>query len=90
MKTLEEIKNEVAIEHGYRDWNHVLLESSLVTIESLMDGVTRRYALEVAKEALKNAAENVDFRNFLTAESKYDLEINTDSITNESNIPELI
>lgn len=48
------------------------------------------YAREVAKGALRNAAEKVDFKNFLTAESKYDLEINKDSITNESNIPKLL
>lgn len=89
MKTLDQIKDEVANEYGYPCYEEY--ENEMINYNSCVDvnEVAKRYAREVAMEALKNSAENVDFRNFLTAESKYDLEINTDSTTNESNIPEL-
>lgn len=59
MKTLEEIKDDYAREHGYDDWNEVIYSSSDPdTLDKACDEVAKRYAIEVAKQALKNASEN--------------------------------
>lgn len=61
MKTLNEIKDEYARSIGFSDWINLLKHQ--VTIKAIRrdyEVVMERYAREVAREALKNAAENVD------------------------------
>ena len=92
MKTLEEIKNEVAKEIGYENYNEYIKElyknSDFYFVErinKLNNEIAERYAKEVAIASLEKASENVSFetkehkgRNFMI--------INKYSITNEENI----
>ena len=90
MKTLEEIKNELAIEKAYDSWNEITLfnNRNVVFIELLMNEVAKRYAKEVAIASLKKASENAKLKTFstknLTDFSKKMVDKN--SITNEENI----
>ena len=90
MKTLEEIKNEVAIERAYDSWNELAFwnNRNIVYIELIMDEVAKRYAKEVAIASLEKASENAKLKTFstknLTDFSKKMVDKN--SITNEENI----
>ena len=90
MKTLEEIKNEVAKEIGYDSWNDFTFWNSrnIVSIERLMNDVAKRYAKEVAIASLEKASENAKLKTFstknLTDFSKK--MVDKSSITNEENI----
>ena len=90
MKTLEEIKNELAIEKAYDSWNEITFfnNRNVVFIELLMNEVAKRYAKEVAIASLKKASENAKLKTFstknLTDFSKKMVDKN--SITNEENI----
>lgn len=81
MKTLEEIKNEVAAELGKKNWSNLLHLHGGAT-DSVWDMISKRFAIEVAKQALKNADKRVgmfpNYRNLVE-----------DKILNESNIPTL-
>lgn len=55
MKTLEEIKDEVAQEHGWTRWGKIHNESWVSN--SVLNEVAKRYAKEAAMQALKNAAD---------------------------------
>ena len=61
MKTLEEIKNEIAIEKAYDSWNEITFfnNRNVVFIELLMDEVAKRYAKEVAIASLEKASNNL-------------------------------
>ena len=90
MKTLEEIKNELAIEKAYDSWNEITFfnNRNVVFIELLMNEVAKRYAKEVAIASLKKASENAKLKTFstknLTDFSKK--MVDKSSITNEENI----
>ena len=60
MKTLEQIQQEVAKEHNCKDWT--VLRNSLygnrIKFDSIWMDVTKRYAIEVAKETQIRCAEN--------------------------------
>lgn len=61
MRTFEQIKDEYATEKGYSEW-YSLYKDHVFRIgefENRMNEVAKRYAKEVAMEALKNASENV-------------------------------
>lgn len=61
MKTLEEIKHEVAGENGRPTWRELLYwDSSLSGFNKpdAIDEVAKRYATEVATQALRDAADN--------------------------------
>jgi hypothetical protein len=76
MKTISNIKQEYARNMGYVDWNEVLDSTDLpVELEMHYD----RLLVMVAREALKNASENVEIG----------WKINKQSILDENNIPEL-
>ena len=87
MKTLEEIKNELAIEKAYDSWNEITFfnNRNVVFIELLMNEVAKRYAKEVAIASLEKASENAKI-DILSAESKCVVAIDKYSITNEENI----
>ena len=94
MKTLEEIKNEVAIEYSYESYDDFknLTRKIDTDIVFIMDGffnkVAKRYAKEVAIASLEKASENAKLKTFstknLTDFSKKMVDKN--SITNEENI----
>ena len=95
MKTLEEIKNEVAIEIGYENYNEYIKELCknaefyfVERINKLNNEIAKRYAKEVAIASLEKARENATLQTFstknLTDFSKKMVDKN--SITNEENI----
>lgn len=90
MKTLEEIKNEVAIERAYDSWSEIIFfnNRNIVFIELLMNEVAKRFAKEVAISSLEKASENAKLKTFstknLTDFSKK--MVDKSSITNEENI----
>ena len=92
MKTLEEIKNEVAIEYSYESYDDFknLTRKIDTDIIFVMDGffnkVAKRYAKEVAIASLEKASENAKVKYTLDEElNKYYL-IDKLSIINENNI----
>ena len=94
MKTLEEIKNEVAIEYSYESYDDFknLTRKIDTDIIFVMDGffnkVAKRYAKEVAIATLEKASENAKTKHFSTKNmidfSK--IVVDKSSITNVENI----
>ena len=94
MKTLEEIKNEVAIEYSYESYDDFknLTRKIDTDIVFVMDGffnkVAKRYAKEVAIASLEKASENAKTKHFSTKNmvdfSK--IVVDKSSIINEENI----
>ena len=94
MKTLEEIKNEVAIEYSYESYDDFknLTRKIDTDIIFVMDGffnkVAKRYAKEVAIASLEKASENAKLTTFST-KNLIDFSkkmVDKSSITNEENI----
>ena len=90
MKTIEEIKNELAIEKAYDSWNEITFfnNRNVVFIELLMNEVAKRYAKEVAIASLEKASENAKLKTFST-KNLIDFSkkmVDKSSITNEENI----
>ena len=94
MKTLEEIKNEVAIEYSYESYDDFknLTRKIDTDIVFVMDGffnkVAKRYAKEVAIASLEKASENAKLKTFST-KNLIDFSkkmVDKSSITNEENI----
>ena len=90
MKTLEEIKNELAIEKAYDSWNEITFfnNRNVVFIELLMNEVAKRYAKGVAIASLEKASENAKLKTFST-KNLIDFSkkmVDKSSITNEENI----
>lgn len=86
MKTLEEIKDEVAQEYGWKNWSSCYGEDGITN--SIINEVAKRYAKEVAMQALKNASENADTIETIPHSAIYD-KIDISTILDEQNIPEL-
>ena len=94
MKTLEEIKNEVAIEYSYESYDDFKnltrkIDTDIVFImDEFFNKVAKRYAKEVAIASLEKASENAKLKTFstknLTDFSKK--MVDKSSITNEENI----
>ena len=94
MKTLEEIKNEVAIEYSYESYDDFKnltrkIDTDIVFVmDEFFNKVAKRYAKEVAIASLEKASENAKLKTFstknLTDFSKKMVDKN--SITNEENI----
>ena len=86
MKTLEEIKDEYARERGFIG---LLDMEDYGMIEARdVDEISKRYAKEVAREALTNASEEVTIRLDYEDYASSDW-IDKRTIIDESNIPEL-
>jgi|GEM_PF-4785650 len=64
MKTLEEIKEDVAREYtdGKHNWHDGYLNKAIKVI--LMDKVAKRLALEYGQALLQKASENVQMKHF--------------------------
>ena len=98
MKSLEEIKNELAIENGFENYDNLISDYGEKNpnwydygkkhpnnFDKYFDEVAKRYAKEVAIASLKKASENAKI-DILSAESKCVVAIDKSSITNEENI----
>ena len=94
MKTLEEIKNEVAQQHGFSNYKEFcqLTRKIDTDIIFVMDGffnkVAKRFAWEVAIASLEKASKNAKTKHFSTKNmidfSK--IVVDKSSITNVENI----
>jgi len=58
MKTLSEIKSDIAVMMGYLDWEDCSVNISFLALQSLNDEVTKAFA----KECLNEAAERAEVR----------------------------
>ena len=94
MKTLEEIKNEVAIEYSYESYDDFKnltrkINTDIVFImDEFFNKVAKRYAKEVAIASLEKASENAKLKTFST-KNLIDFSkkmVDKNSITNEENI----
>lgn len=86
MKTLEEIKDQYAIERGYTDWKDYVEYKGIILDETL-DDICNLFSIEVAKEALKNASEK-GLKKFIGQGYLLHDELK-EEIENENNIPKL-
>ena len=94
MKTLEEIKNEVAIEYSYESYDDFKnltrkINTDIVFImDEFFNKVAKRYAKEVVIASLEKASENAKTKHFSTKNmidfSK--IVVDKSSITNVENI----
>ncbi|WP_312189755.1 hypothetical protein [Sphingobacterium sp.] len=91
MKTKEKILDDLVIERSSCDsFPEYIKHATIGSIENLVNDAMKEFALEVAKEALRNASENA------TITGNWDSEIcdvihsvNKESILSHDNIPEL-
>ena len=92
MKTLEEIKNEVAIEYSYvsyYDFKNLTrkINTDIVFImDEFFNEVAKRYAKEVAIASLEKASENAKVKYTLDEELNKHYLIDKSSIINVENI----
>lgn len=90
MKTLEEVKDEYAKDMACSNSAELLdkltWSGAFEEMEEFHDEVAKRFAIEVARESLKNASENVEVH---TCRKYNKSRIDTDSILNENNIPKI-
>ena len=94
MKTLEEIKNEVAKEYSYESYDDFKnltrkIDTDIVFVmDEFFNKVAKRYAKEVAIASLEKASENAKLKTFST-KNLIDFSkkmVDKSSITNEENI----
>ena len=88
MKTIEEIKNEVAIERAYDSWSELAFwnNRNIVYIELVMNDVAKRYAKEVAIASLEKASKKAKVKYTLDEELNKHYLIDKSSIIDENNI----
>ncbi|MVW93668.1 hypothetical protein FCL53_17030 [Elizabethkingia meningoseptica] len=95
MKTLDQIKDEVAKEFGYSSFENSIFYGEIDI--RIIDEVAKRYAREVAQASLEKAAENANIKyhdghNKLYKAVKHvqigadNIQIDKESITNPNNI----
>ena len=101
MKILEEIKNEVAIENGFENYDNLISDYGEKNpnwydygkkhpnnFDKYFDEIAKRYAKEVAIASLEKASENAKLKTFST-KNLTDFSkkmVDKSSITNEENI----
>ncbi|MDV3555235.1 hypothetical protein CMU75_09030 [Elizabethkingia anophelis] len=96
MKSIEEIKDEVAQEHNNSSWSDMMFKYGGVG-DTIIDKVVHRYARKVAQASLEKAAENARMKYHdglikLNTPKKYiqlgadNIQLDKESITNEQNI----
>ena len=88
---LQTIKDQIAVEHEYSDWHQIeCLDIDNCEKAEIRDNiwpeVCKRYAFEVAKNALKNASENAKMEVIEVPGGKFMHRIVRSRITSESNI----
>lgn len=94
MKTLEQIKDEESVNHGWKSYNAILdaVNTGVVSgfsFADLWEDITERYATECAREALRLASENANMEAVHNGVSR-DIIINKHSILSENNLPKHI
>lgn len=57
MKTIEEIKNEIAVKHGYKDYNHAYMNMRSIAISEFIDEVAEQYAKQRCDEQIDKCFE---------------------------------
>ncbi|GEM_PF-1390387 len=99
MKTLQEIKDEYGYEAGFSDWR--VLVSYGEDMDTHVDDVAKRFALEVAKQTLENVSsksqEMIYSRKMITRDilnepivlNQHCYAVAKHEILKETNIPEL-
>lgn len=85
MRTLQEIKDEFGVSKGFKDWEDFCICFFGAHIADSLDELF----VKVAKEALKNAAENFDHCNCLEAGEHCDVEAHLEELVSENNIPKI-
>ena len=85
MKTLQDLKNEYAVEHGFLDWDQYCICIFGVHITDTLDNLF----FKVAKEALENAAENFEYSHCYNIAELCDSAAHKKDILKETNIPKL-
>lgn len=86
MKTLQEIKDEVAREDNYSEWEVI---GELGVSDWHVEEIAKRYAKEVAKQTLINVSENAKTVSIPIGMGRHIYSVDEETITDESNIPEL-
>lgn len=79
MKTLDEIKEEVAKERGYQSFDEMMWFNDDLIREDTLDAIAKRYAAEVAKQALEDAAENAEVEYYDWDRARVDKESITET-----------
>jgi hypothetical protein len=91
MKTFEQIKDEVAKEIGYSDYEgmaSVTFGVANKVIRSLIDEVSKMYAQEVAEDVRKRCAENADETlEMCSSENNPSTPVNNSILTTEIILP---
>lgn len=64
MKALDEVKEELAHEYGFKSWRDMYLYTDLPG-DALIDEVAKRYAAEALKEAIERLAFGGANRNMI-------------------------
>lgn len=85
MKTLQQIKDEYAIEQGYKDWAHLMIDCCInaFRVERHTDAVN----ILSQQQALKNASENVDPEDcYRYSSEEHTVERIEQSILSENNL----
>ncbi|MEI2271849.1 hypothetical protein OHD16_06810 [Sphingobacterium sp. ML3W] len=89
MKTLKEIKDDVCIDYGYFNYQSAVEAFKNGTLKVVIfNSIVNEIGRSVGREALKNAAENVELKESIPHSAIYDT-IDKESILSETNIPEL-
>ncbi len=86
MKTLENLKNNYAQEHGYSDWEDLVRLNILIVDaenEYELDKHYTKICIRAQKAALEKAAENAMVDSDLTGQTYW---VDSDSITNPENL----
>lgn len=93
MKTIDQIKDEIAGEFTYENWDELCHFKARSVEDKHWPEVCKRYAIEVSKAALENAAKNVKVidNNYPDGyyKSLYGVSVDLYSITDERNIPNI-
>lgn len=96
MKTIEEIKNEVAVKHGYKDWlelchHYQYVEFSHNEFNGYLNEVATEYAKQCCDEQIKECCNNASIKQeneYIDSLIGYAIvsRIDEDSILNTPNV----
>lgn len=89
MSRLEDIKDEVVREFGYKDfitYEKLMIDSYDFDNTIIIEKIAKSYAVECIKASLDKASEIAKTHKVNQWGRLYDIEVDKESITNESNI----
>ncbi|QHC84962.1 hypothetical protein AS589_09355 [Empedobacter brevis] len=88
MKTVEQIKNEYAVEQGYEDWTHLLAHHILVSSDEIDNHINS--VIQLIQDEFKKKIANIEDINIehMDAQGVYHFVIGTEkeTILNTENI----